>query len=247
MVKSEGESSIKTKNARKGKKESPRVPRDDGNKKRNKTGINLPYLATPGTIINCLNRIKEASTPDRVNGDFVNNTLNIKGGAGNAVVPFLKKIGLVSSEGIPTELYRKYRNQSTGGQAIADAIKLGYKLLLENNEYFYKLDDPKLKDCIVNVTGLDNDDAILKMIFVTLKNLMDFASFDQTEDRENKEDLDASVPVTDSKSETIPRSLEKTGLNLSYTINLNLPATTDQSVFNAIFKSLKEHLLSNGK
>jgi hypothetical protein len=31
--------------------------------------------------------------------------------------------------------------------------------------------------------------------------------------------------------------------NFSYTINLNLPETTDVEVFNAIFRSLKEHLL----
>jgi hypothetical protein len=35
------------------------------------------------------------------------------------------------------------------------------------------------------------------------------------------------------------------GLNLSYTINLNLPPTSDIAVFNAIFKSLKENLLRN--
>ena len=33
-------------------------------------------------------------------------------------------------------------------------------------------------------------------------------------------------------------------MNLSYTINLNLPATSDIAVFNAIFKSLKENVLS---
>lgn len=33
------------------------------------------------------------------------------------------------------------------------------------------------------------------------------------------------------------------GINLSYTINLNLPATKDIDVFNAIFKSLKQHIL----
>jgi len=35
-------------------------------------------------------------------------------------------------------------------------------------------------------------------------------------------------------------------LGLSYTINLNLPATSDIAVFNAIFKSLREHLLRLG-
>jgi hypothetical protein len=39
---------------------------------------------------------------------------------------------------------------------------------------------------------------------------------------------------------SMPQSL---GLNLGYTINLNLPATSDPAVFNAIFKALKEHLL----
>jgi hypothetical protein len=39
----------------------------------------------------------------------------------------------------------------------------------------------------------------------------------------------------------------KSGINLSYTINLNLPATADQAVFNAIFRSLKEHLLSGNE
>jgi hypothetical protein len=33
------------------------------------------------------------------------------------------------------------------------------------------------------------------------------------------------------------------GLNLSYTINLNLPETSDVEVFNAIFRSLKDNLL----
>ena len=33
------------------------------------------------------------------------------------------------------------------------------------------------------------------------------------------------------------------GIKLGYTINLNLPATSDIAVFDAIFKSLREHLL----
>ena len=32
---------------------------------------------------------------------------------------------------------------------------------------------------------------------------------------------------------------------VSYTINLNLPETTDPDVFNAIFRSLREHLLKD--
>ena len=42
-----------------------------------------------------------------------------------------------------------------------------------------------------------------------------------------------------------PAQASGLGLNLSYTINLNLPATSDIAVFNAIFKSLKENLLKS--
>jgi hypothetical protein len=35
-------------------------------------------------------------------------------------------------------------------------------------------------------------------------------------------------------------------LGISYTINLNLPATTEIQVFNSILKSLKQHILNQG-
>jgi hypothetical protein len=43
----------------------------------------------------------------------------------------------------------------------------------------------------------------------------------------------------------VQRGSEGIGLNLAYIINLNLPATSDIAVFNAIFKSLKENLLKD--
>jgi len=51
----------------------------------------------------------------------------MKGGAGFAVIPFFKKIGLVGADGAPTELYKRFRNGSTGGTAIGSAIKIGYR------------------------------------------------------------------------------------------------------------------------
>ena len=69
-------------------------------------GVQLPYLTTPGTIKTALDRIREAAVPDRVHPDFVNTILKMKGGTGGTVIPFLKKIGLVGSDGSPTELYK---------------------------------------------------------------------------------------------------------------------------------------------
>ena len=94
----------------------------------------LPYLASPGSIKTALDKIRSAAVPERVTGDFVQTKLAIKGGTGSAIAPFLKRIGLVASDGKPTDLYREFRNASQGGRAIAEAIKIGYKPLGEVNE-----------------------------------------------------------------------------------------------------------------
>jgi hypothetical protein len=51
----------------------------------------LPYLASPGSLKSCLERIRTAATPERVTKDFVTTILQIKGGTGAALSPYLKK------------------------------------------------------------------------------------------------------------------------------------------------------------
>jgi hypothetical protein len=206
----------------------------------------LPYLASPGSIKTALERIRSAATPDRVTVDFVTTKLQIKGGTGFAVLPYLKKIGFVATDGSPTDLYKQFRNSATAGAAVAEAIKIGYKELLQHNEYFYELDDKKLLDLIIQVTGADAKSSVAKATLSTLKSLKSFAKFDAAKAAEGptsgKEVL-AQVPPIDSQMHALRK--DRVGLNLSYTINLNLPPTSDQAVFNAIFRSLKEHLFSD--
>jgi hypothetical protein len=178
--------------------------------------------------------------------------LNIKGGTGKALVPFFKKLGLVATDGAPTELYSRFRNAATAGPAIAEAIKKAYKGLKDVNGYFYALTDKELKDLIVQVTGVSSESRVVRFVLGTLKVLKAFATFENsksaTEEPAAKPQVETAIVQAKNKSATLEPEHLRTGavgMNLSYTINLNLPATTDQAVFNAIFRSLKEHLLSN--
>jgi hypothetical protein len=210
--------------------------------------VSLPYLASPGSVKTAFEKIRAAATPERVTQDFMNTKLQIKGGTGSALIPFMKKIGFVASDGTPTELYKRFRNPSIGGTAVADAIKVGYAPLQQVNEYFYELPDKDLSNLILQVTGLDHDNQVAKLVFSTLKILKSFADFkhvDPDDPSETKEMI-PHKPQGGSEFANAPAG-GKLGLNLSYTINLNLPATSDQAVFNAIFKSLREHLLSDGQ
>lgn len=203
----------------------------------------LPYLPTPGSIRTGLERIRDAATPDRVTTDFIQTKLAIKGGTGASLAAFLKKIGLVNSDASPSELYKKFRNTQTSAAAIADAVRLGYRELFDINEYCYALNDKDLLSLICQVTGAAADSRTAELTVATFKQLKGFADFDaKPKAIELASDDTTSVAVPAYQSSGSAQN--SIGLNLSYTINLNLPATSDQAVFNAIFRSLREHLLN---
>jgi hypothetical protein len=176
--------------------------------------------------------------------DFLSAKLGLKGGTPRAVIPYLKKIGLIGSDGVPTELYRRFRNPTESGAAIAEAIRRGYKSLYEMNEYVHELSDKDLKGLLVQATGLEEKSPVIYFIQSTFKNLKSFADFEQKLDRADTADASNGLDTPDGKQRQGTEAAG-VGVNLGYTINLNLPATSDVAVFNAIFKSLKEHLLKN--
>lgn len=216
----------------------------------------LPYVTSPTSIKNALERIRTAATPPRFTTDFVSTVLQIKGGTGAAIVPFMKRLGLVASDGAPTDLYKRFRNQANGGIAMAVAIKGAYADLAAQNEYFYRLPDKELQGLILQVTGLDRENKVAQCIYSSLKVLKTFADFESFNDPHSTISAPSSVGDSENKAYITNQFAEPNriqlgangiGLNLSYTINLNLPATADQAVFNAIFKSLREHLLSGNE
>ena len=202
--------------------------------------ISLPYLSTPGTLDKALPKIREAATPDRFTADFTHAVLQIKGGGGRALIPFLKKLGFLNGDGTPTSIYERFRNRSSAGKAMAEALRIGYKPLYQVNEYAHALSDQDLKGAIVQVTGLDQGNSIVQLIFSTFRKLKAHAVFDAEVESDPEAASPPSLPAT---REIAHHKTSEGGINLSYTINLNLPATTNVEVYHAIFRSLKEHLL----
>ena len=79
---------------------------------------NLPYVQSTGTLEKMLDKIKTASVPERFSQDFVSTKLSMKGGSARSIIPFIKKLGLVGSDGTPTERYKEYRNSAKSGQGM---------------------------------------------------------------------------------------------------------------------------------
>ncbi len=205
---------------------------------------NLPYLTSQKRLKACFEKIKNASTPEKFNEKFLNEKLDMSGGGARTLPPYLKRIGFVASDGSPTDWYKEFRNPALSGQAAFKALKKAYSDIFEINENAHKKGDADLKGIVAQVTGLDHDNVVITYIIATFKTLKGFATFDEPsvvtvidqEETDNNEDIKGGNSLP-------PTSGGKVGLNIGYNINLNLPATSDIAVFDAIFKSLKEHLL----
>lgn len=198
-----------------------------------------PFMNATGNVSRILNKIKEAATPDRFTYDFLETALGFSGGSARPFIGFAKRIGLLGSDGVPTDLYKRFRNPSESGAAIAAAMKTGYGELYKRNEYAHKLDHKGLEGLVMEATGLEKGNATLRAIVGTFEALKGFADFEASPKAE----------TTKPKVETEKPKREIAGpgelpLNLSYTLYLNLPNTSDIAVFNAIFKSLKENLFT---
>jgi hypothetical protein len=204
----------------------------------------LPYVFAYGVISKTLDKIKAAATPARFTQDFLATKLGIKGGSAKPVIPFLKRVGFLATDGSPTDLYKQFRNPTHSGLAAARALRTGYATLYEMNEYAHDLSDQDLKGLVVQATGGEPESSTTRAIIGSFKTLKAVASFDDGEVQETANEVE---PEEEGEQEEggIPQEegVAKLGMGLSYTINLNLPATSDVAVFTAIFKSLREHLL----
>jgi len=204
---------------------------------------NLPYLTSSGTLKKALDRLIDAQQPPRYNADFLENILNLTGGGARATVPILKKMGFISSDGTPTALYAKFRTQGGRGPAALQGLQSAFAEIFKRSTYAHTVNDAKLKDIIVEVTGLTANDPVAAAIRSTFNVIKSYIP-------PNMEVGDApgeAVPATDDNAperQVLPNnSGDVPEIRLAYNINIVLPETSDLNVLNAIFRSIKENLM----
>lgn len=198
-------------------------------------------MSAPGSLTKILEKIKEAGTPENFNPDFLSTKLGFKGGNYRTFISWAKKMDLLNSDGTPTTLYKKFRNPSTSKNSLAQALKIGYSELYSRNEYCHVLSKKDFKGLVMEATGEPQNSKIVELIVSSFFNVKSMADFEIVpEDGTDEQILEKPVEIKEDDTRH-----KKINLGLNYTINLVLPKTDDPSVFNAIFKTLRENLLRN--
>jgi hypothetical protein len=210
-----------------------------------------PYMNSTGLISKIFEKISDAQKPERFTTYYLASVLGYGSGSARPIIPLLKRLNFLQADGTPTQLYTRFRNPSERGPAILEALKAGYPELYARNEYAHVLSKDKLRDLVVEVTGLERDNQIVAYVVSTFQAVKAAGGVNENTRigaEPTGNGLESPLPVNPPAPFERPdfgvhRNGQEIGMNLSYTINLNLPPSTDPEVFNAIFKALKEHLL----
>jgi len=206
-----------------------------------------PYVNAYNGIPKLFEKIRTAAVPPKFTVDFLNTVLELKSSSYRAMIPLLKKLGFLDPGNVPTQAYKDFRENSLSGSIMAQRLKEAYASLFAANEYAQNLDKKNLMSKLRSLTGAAEDDPYIPSVAGTFLELSKLASWNGATPK-TKRDTTQQTDGRDGRetSEQDRRREEMFGngrLGLSYTINLNLPATTEIEVFNAIFKSLRENLL----
>jgi len=164
--------------------------------------------------------------------------LGVSGGSSRYVPPLLKKMGFLTSDGTPTDLYTSFRTEGSRSTAAYNGLKNAFAELFQRNEFIHKANEPEVRDNIVAITGLTKNDAYVNYIWSTFKALRDFI----TGDPATQSKAEPPIPAHETPSEFVGAGPARMGLVNN--INIMLPESTNINVYNLIFQSLRANLLS---
>jgi hypothetical protein len=160
-------------------------------------------------------------------------------------------LGMLDEAGKPTERYYRFLDQAESKKVLAEGIKEAYDDLFKINVKAYELSDTEVKNKFRTLTqGKKSEDVISKMAstFVTLSSLADWSPDKTTtlphQEKLITEDLPNKSNDINPKEQQEDFAADKINLNgLHYNIQIHLPESRDPAVYDAIFQSLKKHLL----
>lgn len=194
------------------------------------------YMYTVKNLGQMFEAIQKAQVPPRFTHDFLK-TLGFKSTNDRSFINVLKGLGFLDSSSVPTQAYREYRDKKVAASVLARQLRQAYRGLFLADENAQDLSAEELKGKFATLTG--KDQAVVAKMASTFKALAALADFKKA--AEAAPSKPAEEPVESPALEQVtPRPAS---LAFAHTIYINLPATRDVAVYDAIFKSIREHLL----
>ncbi len=205
------------------------------------------YLITTKNLESFLNSLLSAQAPAKFTNKFLEQ-LGFTSTNDRLFIGMLKFLGFLDASGVPQERYFKFLDQTQSKFILAEAVKEAYADLFAINVKAHEMSVGEVKNKFKMLTQGAKSESVLQFMANTFTALCKYADFSiNTSGREittikqvgesNKDNIDDPPKMT---HELINKKITT---EMHYNIQIHLPETRDITVYDAIFKSLKEHLM----
>lgn len=218
--------------------------------------LTTSYLMTVKNVESFFNSLITAKAPETFTQKFLE-SLEFKSTNDRLCIGLLKGLGFLDENSTPTERYFKFLDQTRSKEVLAEAIKEAYGDLFAVNIKANDLSVAEVKNKLKTLTQGKNSDKVVGLMANTFKALVDYAVWNSEISKKpvdgqkmkevKKEEIKKDIDIAKNKNiEVIREEENKQGkvekMQLHYNIQIHLPDTRDQAVYDAIFKALNEHL-----
>lgn len=205
------------------------------------------YVQT-GRMQDYFEAMLNAEPPSRFSTSFMQN-LGFKSSNDRAFIGVLRELGFIDSDGKPMERYYQFLDKSQWRYVLAEGIRDAYSDLFAINKNADTMSREEVKNKLRSLYSGHKSDKVIGLIARTFDDLTEIGDFSELGSSVNGNHLDkditgdTQVNVNGTGEASARTHSQKISVDaLQYHINIVLPETRDQSVYDAIFRSLREHL-----
>ncbi|HEU0246007.1 MAG TPA: DUF5343 domain-containing protein [Gaiellaceae bacterium] len=205
---------------------------------------NYPYTTVPGRLRDILKKAPAMGRPSKVTQDWLRQA-GWTSSNDRSVIPVLRFVGLIGSDGTPTELWDTVRVQDKEHRArLAESIRRAYADLFALYPDAHRKDAEAIRNFFRANTG--GGEQVQSKLVQTFQVLTEFADFDAPTTNGGSTAATATSKSSKPDAKTpaavlTPAAHGLTALNVN--IQLQLPATADGEVYDKLFGAMRKHLI----
>ncbi len=201
----------------------------------------FPYTPVPGRFEELLGKLHQMGRPAKADQAWMKQQ-GYTGGNDMQTLAAMRRLGMVASDGRPTDFFDAVRNQDKKG--VADGIRRAYAELFQLYPDAQRKDAEALQTFFRSKTSAG--DKVQKRTVKTFQVLCKFADFEDgsssTKTPRPQEPEQRKERQPPKPSGEVVRDAGGGGLTLNVNIQLQLPPSADGDVYEKLFEAMGKHL-----
>jgi hypothetical protein len=190
---------------------------------------NYPYTTAPNKLREFLKGIPSRAVPEKVSTRYLEE-LGMKSKSDRSIIPVLKAVKLLGSDGSPTENYRQFRDESRGPSILGLAIRETYAALYNVYDDAHSQPDLNLRNHFKAKSDLG--ESAISLQIATYKVLCEFADFSGT------------APVASADRQATGGAIADRAVPAFHIdMHIHLPDSKDPMVYEMIFQAISKHIM----